>query len=145
MVSPKLIRQAIYEKLNVAGLTSLLPQGSASIFHQVAPAEGTYPLVTYSQQSGRTIKLFGYIHNGEDHAIADQLWLVKGVTRDSRSAPAEDIAAAVYELLSFADLAITGGRSLHVEHETDVAYATTEGDTQYRHHGALYRVRLIET
>lgn len=139
MVSDKAIRQGLYEKLNTASVTALLTDGSAGIVHQTARSNSNFPLVIFHKQSGIAVKRFG------GNAFDDHLWLVKAVDRGpagSSASRAEDIAKAVDDLLDFGSLSITGGTTLSLLRESDVDYVETEGDQIYRHHGALYRLRL---
>jgi hypothetical protein len=134
MVSTKAVRQALYQKLNVASVTSLLANGSASIHHGVAPLTAAYPLLIFNKQSGVTTNRMG----GE--AFKNTLWLVKGVARATSSSTAEDIDKAVNDLLHFGALTITGADDMYLARESDVEYVETSGDTQYRHVGGLYRL-----
>jgi hypothetical protein len=134
MVNNKAVRQALYQKLNVSGVTSLLANGSASIIHGVAPESAGYPLLIFNKQSGLEVNRFG----GE--AYRDTLWLVKGVARATSSSGAEDIDKAAFDRLHFGTLTITGAGTMHVARESDVEYVETSGDTQFRHVGGLYRV-----
>lgn len=135
MVSTKAVRQAIYQKLNVAQVTSLLANGSAGIYHAVAPPTASYPLLIFNKQSGvNDLKVMG----GDD--ARNTLWLVKGVAKATSSSTAEDIDAAANAVLHFGDLTITGADDLYLARESDVEYVETAGDTQYRHAGGLYRL-----
>jgi hypothetical protein len=135
MINNKAVRQALYQKLNVASVTSLLASGSASIVHGVAPPTAGYPLVIFTKQSGiNDLKVMG----GDD--ARNTLWLVKGVAKGSSSSAAEDVDKAVSDLLHFGDLTITGGDDLYLARESDVEYVETSGDTQYRHVGGVYRL-----
>lgn len=141
MVNNKAIRQAIYEKLNVAGVTTLLGSGSASLVHGLAPPTATYPLLVYNKQSGTPSKAFG------NTVFDSHLWLIKGVTKNKdrpASSAAEDISKAVNDLLDFGTLTITGGTLLHLTRESDVDYIETDGDQVYSHRGALYRVVIAD-
>jgi hypothetical protein len=134
MVSDKAIRQAIYERLNVAAVTSLLANGSASLHHAVAPPTGAYPLLVFNKQADTsTLRMGG-------NAFDSHLWLVKAVARGTSSSAAEDIDKAARDRLDFAQFTITGGVLMHLARESGVSYLETAGDTQYRHHGALYRL-----
>lgn len=134
MVNNKAIRQAIYTKLNVSSLTSLLPNGSAGIVHGIAPPTASYPICVFSKQSGVTTNRFG----GE--AFKSHLWLVKGIAKATSSSAAEDIDKAAYDLLHFGNLTITGADDMYLARESDVEYVETSGDTQFRHCGGLYRL-----
>lgn len=138
MVSDKAIRQALYEKLNTASVTSTLAAGSASLRHAVAPSGDAFPFVIFNKQSGVPVKRFG------GNAFDNQIWLVKVVDRNESSSRAEDTAQAIDDLLDFGTLTITGGTALFVARESDVDFVETDGDKQYRHHGANYRLAVME-
>jgi len=134
MVSNKAVRQAIYQKLNTSSVTSLLANGSASLYHGVAPQNAAYPLLVFNKQAGTQINRMG----GE--AYRDAVWLIKAIARATSSSAAEDIDKAVFDLLNFGTLSITGANTMLVARESDVEFVETSGDTQYRHVGGLYRI-----
>lgn len=134
MVNAKAIRQSIYQKLNVASVTTLLGAGSASLVHAVAPPTATYPLCVFNRQADTSTLRFG------GNAFDAQMWLVKGVVRATSPSLAEDIDQAVRNLLDFGTLQITGGTLMHLARESGVEYVETEGDQQFRHVGGLYRL-----
>lgn len=138
MVSTKEVRKAIYAKLNVSGVTSQLAAGSASLFHSVAPAGSAFPMVVYNKQAGTSTHALGAL------AYDSHLWLVKGVVKGSpgpvSASVAEDLAAAIATALDFQTLTVTGGTNLYMARESDVDYTETDGDTQYRHSGGVYRI-----
>jgi hypothetical protein len=134
MVTNKAVRQALYTKLNTASVTSLLASGSASIIHAVAPPSGTYPLLVFSKSSGTQVNAFG------DEAYKTTLWLIKAIAKGKSASTAEDIDKAVFDLLNFASLTISGSVSLAVFRESDVEYPETQGDDIYHHVGGLYRI-----
>lgn len=139
MVSNKQVRTALYTKLNVASVTSLLAGGSAGIHHAVAPPTGTYPLIVFSKSSGTQVNAFG------DEAYKTTLWLIKGIAKSKSASTAEDIDKAVFDRLNFATLSITGADDLAVFRESDVEYAETQGDDIFHHCGGLYRVAYQDT
>lgn len=137
MVSNKAIRQSLYEKLNVASVTTLLGSGSASLVHEVGLPSATYPLCVFFKSSGIS----------DDRVMGgdftkNMLWTVKGIARSASASAAEDIDKAVNDLLHFGDLAITGADDMYLARESDVEYAETDGDVQYRHVGGVYRLRV---
>ncbi len=136
MITDKAVRQAIYLKLNVAGITARLGSGSASIVYGVAPAEANaaYPLVVFHKLAGTPVPVMG------GQAFKSHVWLVKAVSRDTSPSTAEDIDKAINDLLDFGTLTISGGRLMHMARESDVSYTEDVGDILYRHHGAQYRV-----
>jgi hypothetical protein len=134
MVNNKAIRVGLYNKLNVAGITSLLAKGSASLFHAVVPSSGSYPLVVFNKQAGTPTHQFGGAH------FDSQLWLVKAIVKGGSSSEAEDIAKAIADQLDFGTLTITGGTLMHLERESDVDYAEVSDGEVFRHHGFLLRL-----
>ncbi len=135
MVTNKAVRQAIYTRLNVASVTSQLANGSASLYHGVAPATAAFPMVVFFKQSGIQVDRFG----GE--AFRNTLWTIKAVARGTSSSGAEDIDKAIFDLLNFTrSLSISGANVMHVTRESDVEFVETSGDTQYRHVGGIYRI-----
>lgn len=136
MVNNKAIRQALYEKLNTASVTSLLASGSASLFHAVAPSSGAYPMLIFNKQSGTPTHQFGGSH------FDSQMWLVKGIVKGGSSSVGEDIAKAVADVLDFGTLTISGGTLMHLTRESDMDYAEEQSGETYRHHGSLFRLTL---
>ena len=136
MVGTKAVRQAIYERLNTASVTSLLADGSAGIVHAVARPESEYPFVVINKQSGVSTLRFG------GNAFDTHIWMVKAVDRDTKSGRAEDIAKAVAGRLDFQSLTISGSLHMFTARVSDIDYVETEGDQHYRHHGALYRISV---
>ena len=136
MISDKAVRQAIYVKLNVAGITASLGSGSASIVYGVAPAEANaaFPLVVFHKTAGTPVLRMG------GQAFKSHVWLVKAVAKSTSPSAAEDIDKAINDLLDFGTLTITGGTVLHMAREDDVVYTEPVGDIVYRHHGANYRL-----
>lgn len=139
MVSNKAVRVGLYLKLNVASVTSLLASGSASIHHAVAPATASYPLIVFFKQSGSPVGAFG------EQAYKSDLWTVKAIDRSTSASRAEDIDAAVNAVLDYQTLTVTGGSNLDLRRVSDVDYLESEGDQQYRHVGAMYRVAVEAT
>ena len=138
MVSNKAIRAALYQKLNVASVTTLLGSGSASLVHGVAPPSASFPLCVFSKQADTsTLRMGG-------NAFDSHTWLVKGISRATSPSLAEDIDKAVRDLLDFGTLTITGGSLLHLARVSGVEYPETDGDQTYRHVGSLYRLVVQE-
>lgn len=134
MVSDKAIRQALYQRLNVASVTTLLGSGSASLVHGQAPPSSVFPLCVFHKQAGRQ-DLQGFTGSG----ARNQLWLVKGVVRASSASIVEDIDKAANDLLHHASLTVTAGDSMYLAREGDVNYPEVVGDQTYWHVGAIYR------
>lgn len=136
MVGAKEVRQALYERLNHASITSLLTDGSAGIRHAVARPETRFPFLLINRQSDTPILRFG------GPAFQNEVWLVKAVDRGTKSSVAEDIASAVADRLDFQQLTVSGASFMFMARLSGVDYVETEGDQHYRHHGALYRISV---
>jgi hypothetical protein len=136
VVSSKVVRTALYNKLNTASVTSLLGSGSASLVHAVASPTANYPLCVFHKQAGTSTNRFG----GE--AFKDHLWVVKGVVKATSASVAEDIDAAATALLNFSTLSLSSGSLMSMIRESDVDYPETTGDIQYRHCGGIYRLKV---
>lgn len=137
------IRRALYGKLaSDSTLTALLgapPIGYAqSIYYQVAPPGASFPYVVLSKQAGTPRYAISR------KAYDSEVWLVKGVDRDTedrRSADrAEDVASRLDELLTDGTLSISGRTQLLLRRESDVDYPEVDGDVTYRHSGATFRL-----
>lgn len=143
MVNTKLIRQAIYEKLNQASLTAKLADGSAGLVHGMAPYGARYPLCLFSKQAGTaTMQAFGGDYS------KSMLWIVKGVVHSvskGSASPAEDIDNAAEALLHYANLNISGADDMYLARESDIEYVEADGDDQYWHVGGLYRLIVQDT
>jgi hypothetical protein len=134
MVTNKAVRQALYTKLNTASVTNQLANGSASIIHAVAPPTAAYPVLVFSKNSGTQVNAM------RDEAYKTTLWLVKAIAKARSASAAEDIDLAVFNLLNYGTLTISGAVDLAVYRESDVEYAETQGDDIYHHVGGLYRI-----
>jgi hypothetical protein len=139
MVTNKAIRQSLYTKLNVVSVTGLLANGSAGIHHAVAPPTGTYPLIVFSKSSGTQVNAF------RDEAYKTTLWLIKAVAKGKSASASEDIDKAVFDVLNYSTLTISGADDLAVFRESDVEYAETQGDDIFHHVGGLYRIAYQDT
>lgn len=140
MVSDTAVRQAIYQKLNTASVTTLLGSGSASLVHGEAPPTAQFPLCVFHKQSGITDML----SMGGAHAN-NHLWLVKGVVRASSASVAESVDKAAFDLLHFGDLTITGATDTYLSRESDLNFSETVGDQKYWHVGGIYRLRFQDS
>lgn len=137
MADDKVIRRALYSGLAAdTAITSLLATSTA-IYHQQAPSESAFPFIIFSKQSGRP----SYTFNAT--AFDQQTWLVKAVARSTTSDVAEDIDTAVDAELTNGALTITGHLLADMRRISDVSYLEADGDQQYRHAGALYRLTVL--
>lgn len=146
MVGDKEIRQAIYERLNVTELTSLLGEPKAPV-HGIANSAASYPLCAYEKQSGVTVSGFlrRSLSSSPDPSLRNMIWQVQGVSVD-RAGPAEDIDLAVTRLLHQRPLSVAGrspnwGALFRV---SDVRYSEAEEQTVYWHVGGLYRLGVAD-
>ena len=134
MVSNKALRQALYLKLNVSAVTTLLGSGSAGLVYAVSPPSATYPICVFTQQSSVSR------HSMKAQAFDSSTWMVKGVVRSTTPSAAEDIDAAARTLLDHSSLTITGGTALYLARQTGLSYVEVDGDQMYQHVGGLYRL-----
>lgn len=136
----KPVRRAIYGKLAGDGtLNALLgtpaPGYAKNIYHATAPSAAPPPYVIISKQAGTPTEAFG-----DPSAVDTDIWLVKGVDRNSTADAAEDIAARCVTLLNDAALSVSGLSLLYLRRQSDVEYSETIDGELYRHVGSLYRL-----
>lgn len=134
------VRRAIYGKLAAdTTLNNLLgtpPTGySKSIYHQEAPAGATFPFVVFQKQSGVPTEAMT-----DPSAMENDIWLVKGIDRNTSADTAEAIQSRVQTLLNDATLSISGGTLLYLRRQSDVEYPETTDGVSYKHAGSLYRL-----
>lgn len=139
MVSEKAVRQALYQTLNVASVTSQLGSGSASLVDEQAPPTSLYPLCVFWKASGVAMDAFG------KEAFRDQLWGVKGVVKAKSASVAEDIDKAAYDLLNFVAITVSGAVAVRPVRESDISFSESEGDEVWKHRGGLYRLKVQTT
>lgn len=134
------VRRALYGKLagdsTLNGLLGAAASGyTKSIYHGVAPAEASYPIVVLQQVSARpTYALV------KTPAFETDLWLVKAVDDEPTADTAESIAARLITLLNDGVLSISGATQLYLRRESDVAFEEDMSGRKYHHAGALYRL-----
>jgi uncharacterized protein DUF3168 len=135
------VRRGLYGKL--AGDTTLnnllasAPSGySKSIFYEQAPATATFPYVLFSKSAGTPTYAFG----GSKAALDEDVWLVKGIDRNTTADIADAIADRLNSLLTDAALSISGANHKYLRRMSDVTYPEVTDGVQYRHAGALYRL-----
>lgn len=129
----KAIRTGLAQKLAAdATLAALIPGG---IHHSVAPAQASYPLLIFNQQSNaRAVQAFG------DKEGRTSLWLVKGVAVAPNADRADAISAAIEAVMDEGSLTISGGSLYRMNWESDVQYAESEDGELIRHSGSIYRI-----
>jgi hypothetical protein len=141
------IRRAIYGKLNVSALTNQLgtPAHGAAIYYETAPETAVFPLVLFNKQSGVPTDALGFRRLTPapvDVRLEDtDIWLIKGVTRDSSADVAESIAGQIQLLLNDKPLSPAGGLEVvYLRRQSDVDYGEVIEGVQYKHSGSLYRL-----
>src|ERR1044072_2004919 len=119
------VRRALYGRM--AGDTSLnnllgTPAAgfSKSIYYQQAPDEAQFPFVVFHKQSGVPTEPFS-----DPSAIESDIWMVKGVDRNTTADTAEAIQARLQTLLNDAPLTISGSVLLYLRRQDDVEYPET--------------------
>ena len=132
------IRRALYGKM--AGDSALTSQlGSAAsgysqnVYYQQAPAGASYPLVIFSKQSGTPTYAM-------TASFDEEVWLIKGVDRNTSPDAVEAIASRLDALLTDGSLSISGRTQMYLRRESDVDYVETDEGQTYRHSGSLYRL-----
>lgn len=129
----KALRTALAQKL--AASSSVTSIATGGIYHSVAPAQATYPLVIFNQQSNtRFVQSFG------DRGGRNSLWMVKGVAVGENSDAADNLSAAIEALLNEGTLSVSGGTLYRMHWEQDVQYTELEDGEQIRHSGGMYRI-----
>jgi hypothetical protein len=134
------VRRAVYGRL--AGDTTLnnllgTPAAgySKAIYHQEAPDGAQFPFVVFNQQSGVPTEAFD-----DPSAFETDVWLVKGVDRNTSADTAEAIQARLTVLLNDATLSISGSVLLYLRRMSDVQYPEIEDGVKYQHAGANFRL-----
>lgn len=135
-------RRALYGKL--AGDTTLTGMLAApasgfgqAIYHHEAPQDVQFPFVIFSKSSGVPTDTFG-----KPSAYDTDVWMIKGVDRNTSADNVEAIAARVQTLLNDANLSISGGILMYLRRISDVDYPELSDGVSYRHCGSLYRLAV---
>jgi hypothetical protein len=134
------VRRAVYGKMSGdSTLTNLLGTPAAgyskAIYHQEAPAGAAYPYVIFNKQAGDPTDTFG-----TPSAFENNVWLVKGIDKNTTADTAEAIAARLIALLNDATLTISGATHLFLRRLSDVEYLEIADGVRYQHAGALFRL-----
>lgn len=134
------VRRAIYGKLSGdTTLNNLLGTPASgytkSIYHQEAPSTANYPFVIINKQSGVPTEAFG-----DPSALDEDIWLVKGIDRNTSADVAEAIQARCIALLNDSNISISGSTTLYLRRQSDVEYAEIDDGERYQHAGSLFRL-----
>lgn len=106
-----------------------------SIYHRQAPSAAAFPFVIIQKQAGTPQDAFG-----DPGALEHDVWLVKGVDRNTTADTAEAIQARLIALLNDASLSISGATLTYLRRQSDVEYGETIDGVRYEHAGALFRL-----
>lgn len=134
------VRRALYGKLagdtTLNNLLAAPPAGyNKSIYHQQAPQAAQFPFVIFNKSSGTPTEAMN-----DPSALESDIWLVKGVDKNSSADTAEAIQARIQVLLNDATLTISGATHLYLRRQSDVEYSEVTDGVQYKHAGGLYRL-----
>jgi hypothetical protein len=134
------IRRALYGKLSGdSTLTNQLgspPTGyTKSIYYQLAPQEALFPYVIFQKQTGTPTYAFVAAP-----AFDTELWLIKGVDRNSTADPVDAIASRLDALLTDGVLTISGATQMYLRRQSDIDYSETHEGAEYKHSGSLFRL-----
>lgn len=134
------VRRALYGRMSGdTTLNNLLGTPASgftkAIYFQEAPENAPFPFVIFSKQSGVPTEAFA-----DPSAYDTDIWLVKGVDRNTTADNAEAIAARLTVLLNDGTLSISGGTLLYLRRQSDVDYAEITDGITYKHSGSLYRL-----
>lgn len=128
------VRRALFTKLSeVGGITAKV---GTRIFHEQAPPGATYPLVIFQKSAGTKVRALQ-----TPEAFKRDVWMIKAVDRSTSSNLVDEIAEAI-DTLDGGSLSVSGKVVADLSHIGDVEYLEVDGDQQYRHSGASYRITL---
>jgi hypothetical protein len=134
------INTALYTKLNVSQLTSLLDDENtpSSIFHGQAPDGSNYPFVVFNKMSDTQL-------TDSAHWVANVLYQVRGFTKESAGA-ADLIADQIDGLLHNASLSITGFAQIRLKREGGIEFVETMPGTETVYSaGSIFRLIVEKT
>lgn len=134
------LNTAIYSKLNVSSLTTLLSDGNSptSIFNKQAPDEAAFPFVVFNKQSDTE-------GNDTRHRVIDTIYQVRGFTK-STNGEEYTIAAAIDALLHNATLTITGFAQLRLVRIGGIDFVENQQSTdKVFSAGSLFRLIVEKT
>jgi hypothetical protein len=108
-------------------------------YEEPAPAEATFPRITFSQSSGGEVQGHNAIR-----IFYSGIWLVKGIDRYASFSRLKVIANRLDEILHRADGLVVSGNVLFCVREESIRLAEIDNGIQYRHSGFLFRVGAQE-
>lgn len=134
------LNSALYTKLNVSSLTTLLATTNtpSSIYHEQATNEASYPFVVFNKMSDTN-------PNDTSHQVYDTIYQVRGFTKTSPAA-ADAIALAIDNLLNNATLTITGFAVLRLKRIQGLEFVENQPSTDKVYSaGSLFRLTVEKT
>lgn len=149
------IKRALYGKLAGDGtLTAMLgaaPSNYAqAIYNEVAPEGFAFPYVIFNKQSGMPVFTFADQHPPSGtgtgpttigSSYETELWQFRAIDKGTVSDTAEAIAKRIDELLTDANLSISGQSLMYLRREgSALSYSEVEDGVRIIYRGALYRL-----
>jgi len=142
-----------YREGNGGLLGAPAPGYTHSIYHGVAPADASYPIVTFNKQAGvATYSMQPLTKSGSSGGTAayeTEVWQVKAVDARPTAGSAEVVSDRVQLLLNDFDSVSSplqgGGSIIYCRRESDVEFQEDSGGVRYQHVGALYRIMWAGT
>lgn len=130
------VRRGLFNALS--GASSIKALVGDRIYYDQAPAGAQYPYVIFSKvPSGAKIRTLK-----PGASIRRDIWLVKGVDRNSSADVVDEIADAIDALLDESTFTVSGKTVLDIHLYGDVSFPEPDGDQLYRHAGGNYVVVL---
>ena len=128
------IRQGIYQKLTGTSAVTSKLSSSTAVFHEQAPSDAAYPLIIFQKSSGTRTRAF------TADAFQNETWIVKAIDRNTTSDRVEALAEVIETALNNGTITVSGKKLADLHLVGDIDYIEQDGDQQYRHAGATYRV-----
>ena len=130
------VRAGLYQRLTADLDLAALLATNASIYHAQAPASAAFPYIVFHKQAGTPT----YTFQTGGAAFDNEVWLVKGIDRNTSSNTVDAIANRLDEVLTDGNITVSGKEVMYLKRESDVEYLETVEGVQYRHAGAFYRL-----
>ena len=120
-----------------SALTTLLANGTASVFEMIAPEGEDPPYVVFQAQAPSTPE-----HTFAGVAMERALYTIKAVTESHSAAGAGTIADKIDDAIVDQALTVTGYTHLETRRYQNVDYVEVVDGKRFNHRGATYRVRV---
>lgn len=133
------VRRALYGKLSgdttLNNLLGTPASGfSKSIYYQQAPQGAGFRYVIFQKQAGTPRYAL------KTRAYDNEVWLVKGVDKNTDADPVDNVASRLDALLTDGTISISAHTQLYLRRESDVDYAEVVDGVRYLHAGAFFRL-----